>query len=192
MSEHICNDINIELNLIPYKNINKLSVKKYHIVDSNNNIIKYKICNIFAPFGREADFNKFQSKQQRFNICFSLEHIKQKNKSYIELINLINIYEQYFKKFDELTSFELVSNIINRDNHGIVIRCHLKTIKDNTTTPLMQIKESDLTSEQVEWIQFDKNLQFNMEYSFDCLWIDEKNKKFGISIQVLSVCQMII
>ena len=28
----------LELNLIPYKNINKLSVKKYHIIDQNNMI----------------------------------------------------------------------------------------------------------------------------------------------------------
>lgn len=177
--------------LIPYKNINKLVVKKYHIVDSNNKIIKHKICNVFAPFGREADYNKFESSQQRFNICFTLNDVNDgKNKSYEEFINTINHYEQYFKEYDELKEFELISNIINRGTYGNVIRCHLKTIKDKTTSKLIQIRGNNKISD-VEWIEFDKNLHFNMEYCFDCLWIDEKNKKFGISIQVLSVFQVI-
>jgi hypothetical protein len=190
-NEH--NELHNELNiqLIPYKNINKLIVKKYHIVDLNNKIIKHKICNIFAPFGREADFNKFKSSQQRFNICFTLKDIELKNKSYCDFTNLILQYEKYFKQFSEFKDYELISNIINRDKYGIIIRCHLKTNKDKTISPLFQINKINLNPEQVEWIQFNKNNQFNMKYNFDCLWIDDKNRKFGISIQVLSILQVI-
>jgi len=180
----------LNLQLIPFKNINKRIIKKYHMFSQDNKIIKHKICNIFAPFGREADYNKFNSGQQRFNICFSLNDIKNEIISYKQFIELINSYENYFKQFDELQDYELISNIINRDTYGIVIRCHLKTLKNNTTTPLIQLDQ--ITSTQVEWIQFDKNLQFNMEFNFDCLWIDNTNKKFGISIQVLSVFQTIV
>lgn len=196
MSEHIF-DTNLisdlDLNLIAYKNINKIEIKKYHIVDSKNKIIKHKICNIFAPFGREADYNKFKSSQQRFNICFSQDHINKNNKSYVDLTNLINIYENYFKQFDELKDYQLCSNIINRDKYGVVIRCHLKTIKNNTTTSLKKIISDNNLIEtiEIEWIDFDKNEQFNMDYCFDCLWIDESNKKFGISIKVECVYQFI-
>ena len=193
-NEHKNNNKNeLNLSLIPYKNIHKCEIKKYHIVDSNNKIIKYKLCNIFAPFGREADYNKFNSSQQRFNICFSQDHIKQNNQSYIDFTNKINAYENYFKEFDELKEYELISNIINRDLHGIVIRCHLKTLKDKTTTTLTQIKvlNQQTESNDVEWIDFNKNEQFNMEYCFDCLWIDETNKKFGVSIKINSICQFV-
>jgi hypothetical protein len=45
--------------------------------------------------------------------------------------------------------------------------------------------------QESEWIQFDKNKQFNMEFYFDCLWIDDENKKFGISIAVDTVFQIL-
>jgi len=191
MTEH-----QIKLHLNQYKNINKLIVKKYHIVNADNKIIKHKICNIFAPFGREADFNKFNSIQQRFNIGFSQDDIKHENKSYKQFTEIINLYESYFKEFDELKDYELVSNIINRDSYGIIIRCHLKTLKNNTMSKLFLLSEENNLEENnslklSEWIQFDKTNQFNMEYTFDCLWIDDENKKFGISIQVLSVFQLI-
>lgn len=196
MSEHMLNNNmanNLNLNLIPYKNINKMKILKYHIVDSKNKIIKYKICNVFAPFGREADYNKFQSSQQRFNVCFSQDQISQNDKSYIDLTNLINKYENYFKEFDELKDYHLCSNIINRDIHGIVIRCHLKTLNDKTTTQLKKIMSNNNLIETIEteWVDFDKNEQFNMDYYFDCLWIDETNKTFGISIKVECVYQFV-
>ena len=198
MSEHNKTEFDIsntniftlpELNLIPYKNSNKTSVKKYHIVDTKNKVIKHKVCDVFAPFGREAEYSKFNSLQQRFNICFSQDHIKNKIKPYIELTNVINAYETYFKNFDELVEYNLNSNIINRDNYGIVIRCHLKTQKDKTITTLKKFSLTENKFNSVMWVDFNRENQFNMEYYFDCLWIDDTNKQFGVSIKIDNICQ---
>jgi hypothetical protein len=201
MSEHNKTNISIpttlssavftlpELNLIPYKNSSKTLIKKYHVVDTKNKIIKYKICGIFAPFGREAEYSKFNSLQQRFNVCFTREHINNKIKPYVDFMGIINAYEQYFKNFDELAEYNLNSNIINRDNYGIVVRCHLKTHKDKTTSTLKKFNLTENKFNNVEWIDFDKNEHFDMEYYFDCLWIDDINKKFGISIKVDNIYQ---
>ena len=45
--------MNMNIELVPYKNNNKSHIKKYHISNSDNLILKYKICNVFAPFGRQ-------------------------------------------------------------------------------------------------------------------------------------------
>jgi hypothetical protein len=127
--------------------------------------------------------------QHRLNICFSSNDINTKNKTYLELTQIISDLETYFSNFDELKNYELVSNIIPRQTYGIVIRFHLKTLKDKTITPFKQMINS--VDESVEWIQFDKNLQFNFNFHPDCLWIDNTNSKYGISFVIDSVFQFI-
>jgi hypothetical protein len=180
-----------EVQLLPYSNKKKNSnnIKKYHILNSVNNIIKYKICNVFSPFGRETEYAKIKDlHQHRLNICFSKAHIKD-DKSYKLLIDMINEIENYFKDMDELETYNLVSNIIDRGEYGIVIRFHLKTLNNRTITNLTQI--IDGKEDKVEWIQFDKLKQYNMDFHPDCLWIDDTNKKFGISLAIESVIQFI-
>jgi hypothetical protein len=180
-----------EIQLVPYKNINSNKhVKKYHILNSANNIIKYKICNVFSPFGRELEYTNIKNlHQQRFNICFNKAHMND-DKSYKLLIDMINGIENYFKDMEELETYNLVSNIIDRGEYGIVIRFHLKTFKNKTITNLSQIIDGK-EENNVEWIQFDKLKQHNMNFHPDCLWIDDTNKKFGISLLVDSVIQFI-
>lgn len=179
-----------EVQLVPYKNVNSNKyVKKYYILNSINNVIKYKICNVFSPFGRETEYTKIKDlHQHRLNICFTKERMKD-DKSYRILIDMINGIENYFKDVEELVDYNLISNIIDRGEYGIVIRFHLKTLKNKTTTPLIQI--IDGKEEKVEWIQFDKLKQYNMNFHPDCLWIDDTNKKFGISLVIESVIQFI-
>jgi hypothetical protein len=50
------------------------------------------------------------------------------------------------------------------------------------------INSTDLN---VEWIQFDKTKQINIDISPDCLWIDNKNKKYGVSFVIYKVFQFI-
>lgn len=177
-----------EVQLIPYKNggSNK-TIKKYHILNSAEYIIKHKICNVFSPFGREID-NIKTLHQQRLNVCFSKEHMKD-DKIYKILTGMILNIENYFKDIEELEGYNLVSNIIDRDKHGIVIRFHLKVLKNKTITPFTQI--IDGKEESAEWIEFDKLKPYNMTFHPDCLWIDDENKKFGISLAIDSVIQFI-
>jgi hypothetical protein len=185
------NSSEINLQLIPYKTNNRSNIKRYHIVNSNGNIIKYKIYNVYSNFGRQTTNDHKTSmllKQHRLNISFSLSLIENQDKSYLELNKLITELETYFKLIDDFSDYELISNIINRDIYGLIMRFHLKTNKDNTITPLILIKDN--TYEQTEWISFNKNIQFNLNFHPDCLWVDEINKKFGISLVVDKVFQL--
>ncbi len=179
----------MNIQITPYKN-NKSLLEKYHIIRLDNTLINYRICNVYAPFGRQTEHHTQNNlSQHRLNIGFSVVEITNSNKSYLELHRIINELETYFSTFDELKDYELVSNIINRDTHGIIIRFHLKTQNDKTTTPLIQmINSQDIDT---EWIKFDKTKQFNMDISPDCLWIDNKNKKYGISFVISKVFQFI-
>jgi hypothetical protein len=179
----------MNIQIIPYKN-NKSTIEKYHVIKLDNSQINYRICNICAPFGRQIEHHtKNKLTQHRLNISFSNEQIENNNKSYVELKRLISELEIYFGTFDELKEYELVSNIINRDNHGIIIRFHLKTQHDKTTTPLIQMIESN--DQKSEWIQFEKLKQINIDISPDCLWIDNKNRKYGVSFVINNVFQFI-
>ena len=42
-----------------------------------------------------------------------------------------------------------------------------------------------------EWIQFEKLKQINIDISPDCLWIDNKNRKYGVSFVINNVFQFI-
>ena len=108
----------------------------------------------------------------------------------MELTKIITELEKYFGTFDELKDYELISNIINRDTFGYIIRFHLKTHNNKTTTPLTQIIDNE--NQIVEWIQFDKNKQINIDFGPDCLWIDNKNKKYGVSFVIYKVFQSLI
>lgn len=180
----------MNIQITPYK-LNKSTIEKYHIIRLDNTQIIYRICNVFAPFGRQTEhFTKNKLSQHRLNISFSNEQIANNDKAYLELIRIINELESFFGTFDELKDYKLVSNIINRDTFGIIIRFHLKTQYNKTTTPLVHLKDSD--EENVEWIQFDKTKQFNMDITPDCLWIDNKNKNYGISFVINKVVQFFI
>ena len=179
----------MNIQITPYKN-NKSTIEKYHIIKLDNTQINYRICNIYAPFGRQIEHKTTNNlTQHRLNIGFTLDNIKNSDKSYLELYRIITELETYFSTFDELKDFELVSNIINRDIFGIIIRFHLKTQNNKTTTPLIQMINS--TDLNVEWIQFDKTKQINIDISPDCLWIDNKNKKYGVSFVIHKVFQFI-
>ena len=178
----------MNIQIIPYKS-NKSSIEKYHVIRLDNSQIYYKVCNVFAPFGRQTEHKtKNNLDQHRLNIGISKEQIN--NKSYIDLIKLITELETYFGTFDELKDYELISNIINRDEYGHIVRFHLKTQNNKTTTPLTQIIDNE--NQIVEWIQFDKNKQINIDWGPDCLWIDNKNKKFGISLVIYKVFQSLM
>jgi hypothetical protein len=179
----------MNLQIIPFKNNNN-TLQKYHIVDSSDNILLYKICNVYSSFGRQTETDhrtKNKISQHRLNICFSCDDINQQNKSYMELKHIITTIESYFQSFEELINLELVSNIINRDKYGIVIRFHLKTFKNKTISKFISINTDTLES---EWISFDKDRQFNFEFHPDCLWIDNINKKFGVSLVIDKVFQL--
>ena len=179
----------MDIQITPYK-INKSSIEKYHILRLDNSQINYRICNLYAPFGRQTNHHvQHTLTQHRFNIGFSVQQITVNDPSYIELKRIIYELESYFGTFDELKDFELVSNIINRDSYGIIIRFHLKTQNDKTTTPLIHMVDSNDLN--VEWIQFDKLKQINIDINPDCLWIDNKNKKYGISFVINKVFQFI-
>jgi hypothetical protein len=179
----------MNIQITPYK-INKSSIEKYHIIRLDSSQIIYRICNIYAPFGRQTEhYTSNNLTQHRLNIGFSTEQILNNDKSYLELSKIIQELEIYFSTFDELKDYELVSNIINRDTYGIIIRFHLKTQNNKTTTPLTQIVKSE--DIDVEWIQFDKTKQINIDITPDCLWIDNKNKKYGISFVINKVFQFI-
>lgn len=165
---------NIILN--KFKN-NNTSLKKYHVINNDYNIIKCKCCNLYAPFGREI--NKFNdSKQHRLNIKFSEN-----------LIEIITDFENYFQNFNDFKDYTLVSNIINNNKCGIFIRFHLKTFKNNTTTILKHIINDKINN--VYWIDFKNDKKINIEFHPDCLWIDEINKKYGISFIIDEIYQII-
>ena len=198
MSETIISNLTDPTNLTDQTDINLIQISKlsnsktydlFHIVDSNNNIKSFNICNLYAPFGREITYNFGDMKQQRFNICFSKDDIESNSKSYLELKSIIIAYENFFSEFDELKDYTLVSNIIDRSSYGIVIRFHLKTNKSKTTTPLKHISKTE--TKVVEWIDYQKDKMVNIIFSFDSLWIDHKNKKYGISMVINNVVQII-
>ena len=179
----------MNIQITPYKN-NKSTIEKYHIIRLDSSQIIYRICNLYAPFGRQTEHNtQHKLTQHRLNIGFTNIQITNLDKSYVELNKIISELENYFSKFDEFIDYKLVSNIINRDTFGIIIRFHLKTQKDRTTTPLVQMINSDDVN--VEWIQFDKTKQINIDITPDCLWIDNKNKQFGVSFVINKVFQYI-
>ena len=208
-SEEIPNIDNIELELIPYKTNNKSHIQKFHIVRKNGHTIKHRICNVYAPFGRQTSADhktKNQLEQHRLNVCFTKSQIESNSadKAYLELKRLITELETYFGSFEDLSDYNLLSNIIMRSEYGIVIRFHLKTNKNKTVTPLIQITsdeinqtkqiestESTKSTESTEWISFNKTKQFNFNFHPDSLWIDHKNKKYGISLMIDKVFQLI-
>ena len=179
----------MDIQITLYKR-NNSPIEKYHIIRLDSSQIIYRICNVFAPFGRQTEHKTTNViKQHRLNISFSLEQISSLDKSYVELTRIINELETYFGTFDELKDYELVSNIINRDTFGIIVRFHLKTQNDKTTTPLIKMINS--IDSNTEWIEFDKNKQINIDICPDCLWIDNKNKRYGVSFVILKVFQFI-
>ena len=179
----------MDIQITPYKNTNS-TIEKYHIIRLDSSQIIYRVCNLIAPFGRQTEHQtSINITQHRLNIGFSCDQIASNNKSYLEIIRIINELESFFKTFDELKDYELVSNIINRNTFGIVIRLHLKTQNDRTTTPLIHMINS--IDSNTEWIEFDKTKQINIDISPDCLWIDNKNKKYGVSFVIHKVFQFI-
>lgn len=189
--------IDLDIKLIKYKNFNKSQIKKFHIIHSNGSVLKYKICNVFAPFGRQTQSDHKTSliiKQHRLNICWSKKMIEINEPSFIETIRIINELETFFTQFDEFKDFTLISNIIDRKTHGFVIRFHLKTNNNHTTTDLIHNKtiNNHIDSNLVSWQQFDKNNKLNFDFHPDSLWIDYDQKKFGISLIIDKVFQFII
>jgi len=201
------NIIDLDLELMPYITNNKSQIQKYHIMKKNGHTIKHRICNVFAPFGRQTSSDHKTNtslNQHRLNICFNKSQIESefKDKSYLELKRLITELESYFGTFDDLLEYELLSNIINRDKYGYVFRFHLKSNRDRTVTPLVQKMstnsteskiptESNIPTESTEWINFDKTKKFNFNFHPDSLWIDHKNKRYGISLMIDKVFQII-
>jgi len=131
----------MNIQITPYKN-NKSTIEKYQIIRLDSTLIIYRICNIYAPFGRQTNhYTQNKLTQHRLNIGFSPEQILNNDKSYLELTKIISELEIYFSTFDELKEYELVSNIINRDTFGVIIKFHLKTQNYKTTTPLDKINK---------------------------------------------------
>lgn len=165
--------------LIPYKNTSKKNsnVEKFHLLGNNKETLKYSINCVYAPFGRQTDHYS----QHRLNICFSLDDISNNDQSYVKLVKIIDDLE---KSVDVPNNKTLLSNIINRDKYGIVIRFHLKTNKNMTTTQLF-----NSNNEQLLWNQFDKSKSFSCNFHPDCLWIDNSSNHYGISFVIDTVYQ---
>ena len=182
--------MNLEFSLISYKTNNKSQIEKYHIIDNNNKVMRFKICNAYAPFGRQSEHQSKNSiNQHRLNVCFTLNEVKNNNPLYLELTKLITEIETFFKEIDDFTDYELISNIIDRNSYGKVIRFNLKKLNNKTTSKLIQV----INGEEIEseWIDFKNDLQFNFEFYPLCLWIDKTNKKYGVSLLIEKVIQFI-
>jgi hypothetical protein len=178
----------MDIKLIPFKN--KSFIDKFHIVNSNNNIYKFNVCNVYAPFGLQTEHKtKVKISQHRLNICFSVDNIQNNDKSYLKLKKIIDDLESFFNDVNELKNYDLVSNIINRDKHGIVIRFHLKTFKNKTITIFKHV--IDTYEKIVSCIDFDKNQKLNFDFIPDSLWIDHENKKYGVSLLITDILQYI-
>ena len=92
----------MDIQITPYKN-NKSSIEKYHIIRLDSSQITYRICNIFAPFGRQTEHHTLHNlTQHRLNIGFSLEQISNNDRSYLELQKIIHELEIFFSTFDEI------------------------------------------------------------------------------------------
>jgi hypothetical protein len=182
--------MNLDFSLISYKTNNKSNIEKYHIVNNNNKVVRFKICNAYAPFGRQCDHKtKNINNQHRLNVCFTLNEIKNNNPLYLELINIITEIETFFKEVNEFIDYELISNIIDRTSYGKVIRFNLKKINNKTISKLIQI----INGKEIEseWIDFKNDLNFNFEFYPLCLWIDKTNKKYGVTLLIEKVIQFI-
>ena len=106
MTEEIPNIDNIDLELIPYKTNNKSQIEKYHIIRKSGHTIKYRICNVFAPFGRQTSSEhktNVKLNQHRLNICFTKSQIQvespsdDNNESNDEKILLNKISKSYLE-----------------------------------------------------------------------------------------------
>ena len=162
----------LDIKLMPYKNIKK--IKKYHILDNKGHILKFETTSIRTPFGPEINNNQF-----RLNIGFkTIDN---------EFIDNIKLYENYFNEFEDFKDYKLHSNIIDRDSYGIIVRCHLKTYKNNIITPLNH-EENGIIRKSI-WSEFNKTRLLDIKYTFDSLWINEDDKTYGISILILSILQ---
>ena len=84
----------LKFNLIKYKN-NISDIIKYHIVDDNNSLCKYKCNNLYAPFNKEI--NKFEGcNQHRLNIKYDYK-----------LVDIITNIEDFFSKFKNFNDYNL-------------------------------------------------------------------------------------
>lgn len=156
-------------------NTNK-NLDKFLILNFNN----FKIDNVKSIFGIEKYNN-----QLRLNI-----NINKKNYNlYEDLFNDIYSNEIFFNKEYNEDKYELLSNVLDRNNYEFVIKCHLKKISDNITS-LFYIKHKNILHES-SWDKFDKEKNFSMIYSFDTIWKNHKTKLFGISIAIQSIIQEI-
>ena len=76
MTDITNNDLDLEI--IPYtnkKNYTKTDLEKFHIVNKDGNIIRNKICNVYAPFGRQTQSeNKIKSNKNLTQHIFLLHH----------------------------------------------------------------------------------------------------------------------
>lgn len=178
----------MNLCIIPYKSTDK-NINKYHIVDNNNKLIHYNLCNVYAPFGRQTEKEHHTSNkivQHRLNICFTKDKLD--TKEYNIASKIITDIETWFSNFKELTDFKLISSLIDRKKFGKVIRFHLKTLQNTTTTPLLCLNNGDEKTKS--WIDFNKEMQINIKFHPDCFWINNLNKTFGISFVIDKVYQL--
>ncbi len=183
----------------PNPNPNISHIQRFHIINSKAKGFVFGVDDVYAPFGRQtkSEHNTNNNMtQHRFNIGFSRKQIESNDETYQLILNIINKFEQFFKDFDELDGYKLVSNHIDREKHGCIFRFHLKTYKNKTTTPFVQIvsdhtttKTDHITTES-EWIAYDILQKVNIEFSPDCLWIDDVHKTYGISFIINKVWQL--
>lgn len=178
----------MNLCIIPYKS-SESTISKFHIVNSDNKLIYYNLCNVFAPFGRQTEKDHHISKQiiqHRLNICFTKDKLD--TKEYNIVSKIINDIELWFSNFKELSEYQLQSSLIDRGKYGKVIRFHLKTLKNMTITPLLCLNNED--SKIKSWNDFKNDIQINIKFHPDCFWINNQTKTFGISFVIDKVYQL--
>ena len=59
--------MNLDFSLISYKTNNKSNIEKYHIVNNNNKVIRFKICNVsFRSLQKNKEQKEAQIRKRKF------------------------------------------------------------------------------------------------------------------------------
>jgi len=153
-------------NKLSITQIKDKNIKQYVISYNKKDIIylinKEESENYICDFGIE-EFNK----QHRLNLSIMNNY----NNGFIKFINF---WETYFKNSDLCKNYNLLTSIKNRDKFDPIIVIHLNYKKNKIITNINNIT----------WYELEKLKKFNI-YGYiviNCLWINEFEKTFGISL----------
>lgn len=162
-----------EYNIKLHKIADKSKIERYLITDNNNNKFTLITNYVKCPFGIENNFGN----QYRLNIS-----IKSTDNCFNDIIQFITKLEQFISNIDDIKTYKLDSNIINRGSFGYIIKVHLKLIKDKITLTYL------LNDEDKSYLDFDKLKPAILYLSVDTFWINHDKKTYGLYI----ICDKVI